>query len=32
MKKITILALSLIFTFAAASETLAKTKWDMHLN
>jgi TRAP-type C4-dicarboxylate transport system substrate-binding protein len=32
MKKITILALSLIFAFAAASETLAKTKWDMHLN
>jgi len=32
MKKITILALSLIFAFTAASETLAKTKWDMHLN
>ncbi len=32
MKKITILALSLIFAFAAASETLAGTKWDMHLN
>ncbi len=32
MKKITILAISLLFAFAAASETLAKTKWDMHLN
>lgn len=32
MKKITILALSLIFAFAAASEALAGTKWDMHLN
>ena len=32
MKKITVLALSLVFAFAVASETLAKTKWDMHLN
>ena len=32
MKKLTILALSLVFAFAAVSETLAKTKWDMHLN
>jgi len=32
MKKITILALSLVFAIAAVSETFAKTKWDMHLN
>ncbi|HIP83399.1 MAG TPA: hypothetical protein EYH19_07500 [Desulfocapsa sulfexigens] len=32
MKKFTILVLSLFFAFAAVSETLAKTKWDMHLN
>ncbi len=32
MKKITILAISLIFAIAAVSEALAKTKWDMHLN
>ena len=32
MKKISILAISLVFAFAAASETMAKTKWDMHLN
>ncbi len=32
MKKITILALSLIFALALVSESMAKTKWDMHLN
>ena len=32
MKKLTILGISLVFAFTVASEALAKTKWDMHLN
>ncbi len=32
MKKLTILAVTLVFAFVVASEALAKTKWDMHLN
>lgn len=32
MRKITILAISLLFAITTVSEALAKTKWDMHLN
>ena len=32
MNKLTILGISALFAFSAATDALAKTKWDMHLN
>ncbi len=32
MKNFIILAISILFTLSTTSETLAKTKWDLHLN